>query len=116
MPRGCKPRGDRALTGAERQALYRARHPAGQAPGMSIRGDTAPTASHPKPAARSSRPQRWHAAVAELVRLQAEYAAWLEAIPEALKASATAEALQAMLDIDLDELSALEPPRGFGRD
>jgi hypothetical protein len=24
--------------------------------------------------------------------------------------------LQAMLDIDLDELSALEPPRGFGRD
>lgn len=116
MPRGRKPRCDRALTGAERQALYRARHPAGQATGLSIHGDTAPTAGHPKPAARSSRPQRWRAAVAELVRLQAEYAAWLEAIPEALKASATAEALQAMLDIDLDELSALEPPRGFGRD
>jgi hypothetical protein len=116
MPRGRKPRSDRALTGAERQALYRARYPAGQAPGLSIRGDTARSASHPKPVARSSRPQRWRAAVAELVRLQAEYAAWLEAIPEALKASATAEALQAMLDIDLDELSALEPPRGFGRD
>jgi hypothetical protein len=116
MPRGRKPRGDRALTGAERQALYRARYPTGQAPEPSIHGDTARTGSHPKLAARRSRPQRWRAAVAELVRLQAEYAAWLEAIPEALKASATAEALQAMLDIDLDELSALEPPRGFGRD
>jgi hypothetical protein len=37
-------------------------------------------------------------------------------MPEALKASATAEALQAILDLDLDELSAVEPPRGFGRD
>ena len=116
MPRGRKPRCDRALTGAERQALYRARHPARQAPGLSIRGDAARAASHSKPAARSSRPQRWRAAVAELVRLQAEYVAWLEAIPEVFKASATAEALQAMLDIDLDELNALEPPRGFGRD
>jgi len=69
-----------------------------------------------KPLARSSRPQRWRAAVAELVRLQTEYAAWLEAMPEALKASAAAEALEAILDLDLDELSAVEPPRGFGRD
>jgi hypothetical protein len=37
-------------------------------------------------------------------------------MPEALKTSATAEALQAILDLDLDELSAVEPPRGFGRD
>ena len=107
MPRGRKPRGDRALSGAERQALYRARHPVGEA--------RQPT-RQPNPVARSSRPQRWRAAVAELGRLQAEYAAWLEAMPEALKASATAEALQAILDIDLDELSAIEPPRGFGRD
>lgn len=108
MPRGRKPRGDRVLTGAERQALYRARTP---------RGDTSvPISRHPKPLARGSRPQRWRAAVAELIRLQAEYAAWLEAIPEAFKASATAEALEAILDLDLDELSAVEPPRGFGRD
>jgi hypothetical protein len=33
------------------------------------------------------------AAVAELLKPQAEYAAWLGAMPEALKASATAEAL-----------------------
>ena len=117
MPRGRKPRGDQALTGAERQALYRASHPTGQARERKAHGDkSAPISRHPQPVARSNRRQRWRAAVAELVRLQAEYAAWLEAIPEALKASATAEALEAILNLDLDELSAVEPPRGFGRD
>jgi hypothetical protein len=29
---------------------------------------------------------------------------------------ATGEALQAIIDLDLDELIATEPPRGFGRD
>ena len=59
MPRGRKPRGDRVLTGAERQALYRARNP---------RGDTSvPISRHPKPLARGSRPQRWRAAVAERI-------------------------------------------------
>jgi hypothetical protein len=33
-----------------------------------------------------------------------------------LKAPATAEALRAILVLDLDKLSAIEPPRGFGRD
>jgi hypothetical protein len=28
----------------------------------------------------------------------------------------TAQALQAICDLDLGELQALEPPRGFGRD
>ena len=48
--------------------------------------------------------------------LQAEYAAWLDVLPEALRDSATGEALQAIVDLDLDELVSLEPPRGFGRD
>jgi hypothetical protein len=26
------------------------------------------------------------------------------------------EALQAIVDLDLDEIAAIEPPRGFGRD
>ena len=117
MPRGRKPRGDRTLTGAERQALYRARHPTRPARGLSTHGHPAARdARQLEPADRRSRPQRWRAAIAELVALQADYAAWLEAMPEALKASATAEALQAILDLDLDELSAVEPPRGFGRD
>ena len=48
--------------------------------------------------------------------LQGHYAAWLEALPENLQDSATAEALQAICDLDLTELQAIVPPRGFGRD
>ena len=104
MTRGRKPRGDRALTAAERQARYRARHA-----GM-------PLIRYRRPADRRSRPQRWHDAVAELVALQDEYRDWFEALPEATRDGATGDALQAILDLDLDEIAAIEPPRGFGRD
>jgi hypothetical protein len=104
MARGRKPRGDQPLTGAERQALYRAGHA-----GREI-------VRYRRPADRRSRPQRWHDAVAELVALQTEYRAWFEALPEATRDSATGEALQTILDFDLDDLAAIEPPRGFGRD
>jgi hypothetical protein len=60
--------------------------------------------------------QRWHAAVGEIVALQAEYAAWLEAMPEATHDSPTGQALQAIVALDLDEIAAIDPPRGFGRD
>jgi hypothetical protein len=33
-----------------------------------------------------------------------------------LRDGATGEALQAIIDLDLDELASIEPPRGFGRD
>ena len=104
MTKGRKPQSDHALTGAERQARYRVRH-AGT-----------PIVRYRRPADRRSRPQRWHDAVAELLALQAEYLAWFEALPEAARDSATGEALQAIVDLDLDELAAIEPPRGFGRD
>jgi hypothetical protein len=39
-----------------------------------------------------------------------------EALPEATRDSATGEALQTILDLDLDEFVAIEPPRAFGRD
>ena len=65
---------------------------------------------------RPSRPQRWHAAVAALVALQTEYAAWLDALPQATRDGATGEALQAIADLDLGDILAIEPPRGFGRD
>jgi hypothetical protein len=54
--------------------------------------------------------------VADLVELQADYQAWLDALPENLAESATAEALRAVCEFDLSELEGLEPPRGFGRD
>jgi hypothetical protein len=33
-----------------------------------------------------------------------------------LRDTATGEAVQAIIDLDLDELVAIEPPRGFGQD
>jgi hypothetical protein len=114
MSRGRKPTGDRALTGAERQARYRAAR-AGQ-PLLRALGGVSPRAKAPSRARRRSRPQRWHEAVAELLAVQSECAAWLEALPEALRDGATGEALQAIVDLDLDELASIEPPRGFGRD
>ena len=114
MPRGRKPTGDRTLTGAERQARYRAAH-AGRPLLRSLPG-ASPRAKAPSRDRRRSRLQRWHEAIAELLAVQSECAAWLDALPEALRDGATGEALQAIVDLDLDELASIEPPRGFGRD
>jgi hypothetical protein len=65
---------------------------------------------------RRSRIQRWYDTVAALTDLQEEYAAWLDALPANQRDSAMAEALRAIVDLDLSELQAIEPPRGFGRD
>ena len=97
--------GETPMTGAERQARYRAAHAAG-APVVRIR----------RPVDRRSRVQRWNDTVAGLVDLQEEYAAWLDALPDNQQHSATADALRAIVDLDLLELQAIEPPRGFGRD
>jgi len=51
-----------------------------------------------------------------LLALQAEYTAWADALPEALRDTATAEALQAIADLDLSDLADIELPRGYGRD
>jgi hypothetical protein len=48
--------------------------------------------------------------------LQAEYAAWHDALLDSLRDTATAEALQEILDLDLDALIAIVPPHGYGRD
>lgn len=69
-----------------------------------------------RPADRRSRPQRWRDAVVELLALQAEYAKWHAALPDSLSDSPTAEALEAIVDLDLTELADIEPPRGYGRD
>ncbi len=107
MPRGRQPEGEHPLSNAERQARYRARREDQQ---------PAPVVRYRRPADRRTRAQRWHDTVAGLVALQAEYAAWYDALPENLRDTATAEALQAIVDLDLDDLISIEPPRGFGRD
>jgi hypothetical protein len=100
-----KPLGERPMTDAERQARHRAARAAGR-----------PVIRFRRPADHRSRAKRWRETVDELVQLQAEYQAWLDALPETLQDTATAEALRAVCDLDLEELQALEPPRGFGRD
>ena len=59
---------------------------------------------------------RGHDTIAELMALQAQYAAWLDTLPANLQDSTVADALQRICNLDLDELQAIEPPRGFGRD
>jgi len=64
----------------------------------------------------NARPQRWRDAVSELLELQAEYADWSTALPDSLRDSATAEALEVIAGLDLNDLADIEPPRGYGRD
>ena len=97
--------GEHAMTDAERQARYRAARAAG-----------VPVVRPRRPVDRRSRAQRWRDAVETIVALQGEYAAWLEALADNQRDGTVAEALQAVCDLDLTELQAAEPPRGFGRD
>ena len=96
---------DTAMSAAERQARYRAARAAGT-----------PVIHTLRPADQRSRARRWHDAVNELLALQAQYAEWFDAMPDSLQSSATAEALQAITELDLTELQAVNPPKGFGRD
>jgi hypothetical protein len=107
MPRGRKPEGEYALSNAERQARHRTRLQTSQ-PSVVIK--------HRKPVDRRSRPRRWNDALAEMLAIQAECVAWFDALPDSLRDSVTAIALQAIIDLDLDALAEIEPPRGYGRD
>jgi hypothetical protein len=103
MPR--KSIGETAMTDAERQARYRAARAAGK-PVIRVR----------RALDHRGRARRWTDHVTGLVKAQIEFAAWLDSLPENLRDSALAEALQAICDLDFTELQAIEPPRGFGRD
>jgi hypothetical protein len=97
---------DIAMTGAERQARYRAARAAGTR-----------IVHTRRPIDRRGYARRWHDAVAELTELQRHYAAWHDALPESLRdSSVIAEALREICDLDLTDLQAINPPRGFGRD
>ena len=93
------------MTDAERQARHRAARAAGT-PIIRIR----------RPTDHRGRARRWRDAIAELTELQAQYAAWLDALPDSLRDSATAQVLQEIVDLDLSALAEIQPPRGYGRD
>ena len=114
MP-GPPPRGDRAATPAERSAAYRTRRKATVA--------TAPTKPplvfrYRRPADRRSRPQQWADAVQTLADLLDRCQEWRDNLPSGLANSATAEALDAVLELRgyVEALQAVELPKGFGRD
>ncbi len=91
------------MTGAERQARIAPRMGlahrwfAPAAPPTGARGSSGGTT--PSPRLWSYRP-----------------AGWLDALPDNQHDSALAEALRTIVELDLSELQAVEPPRGFGRD
>ena len=104
VPMSRKPDGEHAMSSAERQARYRARH------------STRPASIPARPHCPADRRGRRRDAVTELLTLQAEYADWLAALPDSLHDSPTAEALEAITDLDLTTLADAEMPRGYGRD
>lgn len=114
MP-GPPPRGDRAATSAERSAAYRARR--------KIAVEAAPTkppavVRYRRPADRRSRPEQWADAVRTLADLLDQFQEWRDKLPSSLANSATAEALDAVLELrgNVEDLQAVELPKGFGRD
>jgi len=94
------------MTLAERQARRRAklRQQISQPPAIPVRRIP-------------PRPTRWATAVATLVGLREEYRAWLDNLRPNLDNSALADKLQTVVELDLEALQEINPPRGgYGRD
>jgi hypothetical protein len=53
---------------------------------------------------------------AELLSLEADYAPWVDALLEGCQDTPTAMSLQAIVDLDFDEVATIVPPHGYGRD
>jgi hypothetical protein len=114
MP-GPPPRGDRAATLAERSAAYRARR--------KVAAAAAPTkppvvVRYRRPTDRRSRPERWADAVQTLADMLDRFQEWRDNLPLSLAESPIAEALDAVLDLrgHVEDLQAVQLPKGFGRD
>ena len=96
-----------ALTNAERQRRFRERRAAGE--------PVRPVTVSRTPRDRRSRPERWADALGEFRDLQAQYEDWRAGLPASLADSRTAQLLEGVCDVDLEQLD-IELPRGFGRD
>lgn len=96
-----------ALTDAERARRYRERKNAGERP-----------VRYRRPADRRSRPRKWADAVQTLADLLDDYEQWRDSLPPQLAESATAERIGELLELRelVDQLEAVELPKGFGRD
>jgi len=114
MP-GPPPHSDRAATPAERAAAYRARRKAIAADGAA---KPPGVIRYRRPADRRSRPKQWADAVQTLTDLLDQFEQWRDKMPSSLANSTTAEALDAVLELrsHVEDLQAVELPKGFGRD
>jgi hypothetical protein len=67
---------------------------------------------------RRGRPQQWAHAVQTLADLLDQFEEWRDKLPSGLENSATAEALDAVLELrgHVEDLQTVELPKGFGRD
>jgi hypothetical protein len=75
-------------------------------------------ARYRRPADRRNRPEQWADAVQTLADLLDQLQEWRDNPPSSIANSATAEALDAVLELrgNVEELKAVELPKGFGRD
>ena len=96
-----------ALSNAERQRRYRERRQAREPPRRYV------TVTKK---GRRSRLQRWQGAAEELLALQEEYQEWHDNLPENLQDTALAQKLEAVCELDIEEIAHIELPLGFGRD
>ena len=106
--------GDRHAQTAPPRATANRCRAAGATPRQAPPDERPPT--HRAGAAPPATARRWAAAVTALIALQDEYRAWLDSLPDNLEGSRLADKLQAIAELDLEELRAIDPPRGYGRD
>ena len=115
MPRqriGAEP-----MSPAERQARHRSkRREQSQAVSMPAAPAPPKEPGGRRPARPLSRTERWATAVAALVAVQEEYRGWLGNLPANFEGSRLAEKLEAICELDLEELQSIDLPRGYGRD
>jgi hypothetical protein len=99
---------------AERSAAYRARRKAE----LEAAGKPVVRVRYRQPTDRRSRPKRWQDAVETLADLLDDYQAWRDSLPASLADSAIADRLDELLHLRnaVDQLTAAELPKGFGRD
>ena len=75
-----------------------------------------PPVRYRRPQDRRSKPQRWRDAVEVLLTLQADYREWFDNLPENLLVTSLGNKLQAIAELDLESLQAIDPLRGYRRD
>jgi len=115
MPTGSSPAaGSRPET--RRRTAAEQRQASGSLPRPPFEAAIAGGEPNTPPVDRRGRLQRWDDATNVMLGIQVECVDWLMALPDNLRGTAMAEALEAIADLDLTALAEVKPPRGYRRD